>query len=411
MTVYRGPTVPVGLTDLQGHSLGSDNFGNLRIGQRYPLLDTYHKYEIDTHIWGQLTATGGTITHLPNESAAQLAVTAADGSRAMLRTHTFFRYQAGRPTGAAFSVFHSAAPTTLSLVRRTSTSGSVVDVDIPRSSWTHDKLDGAADSSFRWDATKGSIYELDIAWLGVRGARFFVNGRLIHVDDNTNELTVPYMTTANLPLTYEIVNVGTTQYRRWGYFSDNNGYFFQSVSTAASASLKQICTSVWSDGGDGNHDYSYAALAGGVTGVGTATPLPLIAIRPKLLYNSMTNRSVTLPRGVSASADGKNASIVVVMDPTTLTGGSWVSANALSSIEYNATATAISGGEVLQYAFVSAGGMVDLDIADLFHQLGRKLRLDAFGTVQGTLAVRGLCEAGGANVSDMKASIHWVENR
>jgi hypothetical protein len=403
-----GPPVAVGLTDRLGAPLATDAFDNLRVTQKHQLFDNYHKYEIDLNEWGVVATGGGVVSHLPDESSAKIEVSSADGARAMIRQHTYNRYQAGRGIGTKFTIIHGDAPTSLSLVRRTSTSGAAVDNEIARTSWTHDRVDRDISSSFALDVTRGNIYGIDIAWLGVAGARFFVNNHLVHLDDHLNRLTTPYMTSATLPLTYEIVNSGAYQYRRWGYFDDRDGYFYQSVSPRAAGHIKNICSSAWSDGGSNGHGFSFAALGSATIAVGTATALPLMSIRPKLLYNSITNRSVVLPVRVVASAEAKPASIAVVYNPT-LTGGAWVSADATSGVEYNSTATAITGGSVLYYDYVPADGSVSVDVSALFSQLGRKLRLDHTGTVQDVVAIRGIAEA--AVTANMRASMSWLESR
>lgn len=405
----HGPAAWSGACDELGAPLGTDAFQGQRVVHPYQLFDNYHAYEIDSREWGSLTASGGTITHLPNESAAKLEVTSAAGSRAMLRTHTHFRYQAGRGMSIRNTVIHGSAPTSTAFVRRSYTSGSVVETRVAQTDWSHDRLDTRTQSLFRLDVEHDNIYEMKIAWLGAKGAEARINGHLVHVDDNTNALHVPYMTTAILPMTCEIVNTGGVQYRRWGYFSDQNGYFFETQGPVAAAYIKHCCTSVASDGGAKGHSNSFSAPSGQQT-PGVTTRLPVISIRPKLLYNSIVNRAIITPTFLSGYIATKEATAVVTMNPT-VTGGTWVSAGATSSVEYNITATAVSDGEPLHTVFGAAGTSFGDDISGVFNEVGRKLRLNYDGTVQDTLSVTGLCKGGGATTTDIQAALSWLESR
>ena len=118
---------------------------------------------------------------------------------------------------------------------RTYISGSVDNTTrrVEQSSWNGDKLDGSGPSGLTLDLTKPQILWMDFEWLGVGNVRcgFIINGLYIvcHTYQTANVYgTSVYMTTATLPVRYEITNTGTT---------------------ASSSSLKQICSSVVSEAG------------------------------------------------------------------------------------------------------------------------------------------------------------------
>jgi hypothetical protein len=201
------------LYDAQGNPVQIGLFGSLHVVSPYTLADHNFKYNIDSSTWGTLTATGGTITHLPNESSARLAVTTSNTSRAVLRSHTYYRYQSGKSLTIKMSIYNSNVGntnqirrwglfdnndgvfwelngTTLSVVRRTSTSGSPVDNTAAQSSWNVDKLDGSGPSGITLDVTKGNIYEMEFQWFGVGPIRYRINGILVHQEVNENTLAV-----------------------------------------------------------------------------------------------------------------------------------------------------------------------------------------------------------------------------
>lgn len=399
------------LFNQQGAPLGVDAFGRLRAWQPYALFDNYHKYEIDTHHWGFLSASGGTLTHLPNESSAKLAVTGLSGSRVLLRTHTHFRYQAGRGIGTLFTLIHTDKGQTgqvrtwglndhqngiffqlsgsyLGLVRRTYTSGAPVDTFVSQSAWNGDKLDGSAGTSYTLDITKGNIYGLDLTWLGVGDVPAYINGTLVHTLRHVNTYSVPYMTTAVLPMSFEVQN----------FASSSVGGF------------NQICSSIWSDGGQSGQRWSYGAYTVTASAIGTGTTVPSIAIRPKQLYNGIANRTVMYPESCSVSIDTKRGSFVIIANAT-ITGGSWASIGGASAAEYNTGSMSVSGGEILAKVLVAQDTTVTYNMSGLFSHLGRKMRNDFSDTdgLQNNLVIVGHSEVAGT--ANIESSINWIEER
>jgi len=123
---------------------------------------------------------------------------------------------------------------TLKVVVRSSTSGSAVDTKIAQSDWNGDTLDGTGSSGVTLDPDKTQIFWMDFEWLGTGTVRFgfFIDGQAIicHKVNNANTLSDVYMSTPNLPLRYEL---------------DNDG-------TGGASTLKQICSTVISEGGVAN---------------------------------------------------------------------------------------------------------------------------------------------------------------
>jgi len=103
---------------------------------------------------------------------------------------------------------------------------------VNQSQWNGDKFNGTGESSRTLDVTKGNIFWTDIEWLGVGDVRcgFFVDGKPVvaHTFHNDNVHPTTYMTTAVLPIRYEIENT---------------------TAQAAGSTLTQICSSVISEGG------------------------------------------------------------------------------------------------------------------------------------------------------------------
>lgn len=393
--------------------LGVDAFGRLRVGMAHTQADLIMQYEIDARDWGQQVTTGGTITYLVNQHAAQLAVTGASGSAAVLQTHTYYRYQAGKSQWLRQTLYNADSGqtnqtrrwgyfdtnnglffelrgTTLGVVRRSSTSGLPQDSFTQQSAWNVDRLDGSGASGLTLDITKAQIWEIEFQFLGVGSVYFRIDGHLVHILQHSNLLSVPYMTTANLPVRAEVVNTGAS----------------------TGSGLTYICTSVESHGGSDSPYDSFGAGNGSDVVVG-ATEIPVLAIRSKSLYAGQTNRIRALP--VHAHINGRNANdfaFRILMSPDTLTGSgplTWTSADSRSSIEYCTDATAFTGGQVLAEGVCVGIVSTVFDISTIFSRNGRHLRLDAFGTVPDVLVITAV-RIGNQNAT-ARMNIHWHEIR
>lgn len=389
------------LRDVNGTNALATAFQELRVANPLAWLDQVNKYEIDTDVWGQLTASGGTITHIPEQSAIRLAVTSASGSRALLRTNRYFRYQAGRSMRIRWTGYHADAGvanqdrmwgffddndglffrirgTTVSVVRRSSTSGVVVSDAFDQSTWNRDKMDGSGPdggnpSGVTLDLTKGSIFEIDFQWLGVGTAKFSINGHVVHTLEHANTIAGPYMRTAQLPVSMEIVNTG--------------------ASTASS--LTHICASLQIEGGDTPPEDVFCAFNSTDVTV-TTTERPVLSIRPKLTYGGQTNRMIVVPRLLVASTEGGRAGFRLIYG--TLTGASWASVNTRSGTERDSSATAITGGQTLLRSFLpnsNEAQVIELDDNLIFGRLRKHLHLDAFGVSQPILTVAMVNEGAG----------------
>lgn len=201
----------------------------------------------------ETSGSGTSSSHDVNLAAVTMSVGASTAGTRVRQTKRRFNYQPGKgqlilmtgvlgagATGITRRVgyfddnnglYFQLAASTLSVVVRTKTSGSVVNNAVAQSSWNVDKLDGTGASGFTLDTSKSQIFYIDFEWLGVGTVRFgfVINGQIIicHEVHNANLSATVYMSTPNLPLRYEISNDGT----------------------GAASSLIHICSTVISEGG------------------------------------------------------------------------------------------------------------------------------------------------------------------
>jgi len=342
-----GNTVSIGGTN-------TDAFGRIRVSQPYTLFDSQNRYGIDSQ-FSTSTAGSGAATHLSNESSVNMAVSTTSGDEVVRQTFRVFPYQPGKSLlllatfkmdtaktnlrqrvgyfGTANGVFLEQGANGITFVLRTSTSGSVSDARYAaKASWNGDKLDGTGTSGITLDLTKTQILFMDFEWLGVGSVRcgFVINGQFIvaHTFHNSNIETAVYMTTAILPVRYEITNTGTV---------------------ASSSAMKQICSSVMSEGGYEAVSNEFAARRTSVLGTIGNTFLPMVSIR----LNSSRLGAVVLPNRVVVLPTTNQNYEVALFKNATLTGASYVTGG-FDNVDYDVSATAISGGTMVQTDFITS---------------------------------------------------------
>lgn len=358
-----------------------DAFGRVRVSQPYTLFDSQNRYAADNQFEVSTTGTG-TSSFLSNEATVQLEVTGAGVGSVIRQTYRSFPYQPGKgllilttfvmdsSTSANLTqqvgyyntqngVFFKRTGSTNSFVLRsnsTPTPGTPSDTRIVnQSSWNGDKLDGTGDSGFTLDTTKAQILWMDFEWLGVGSVRcgFIIDGQYIvcHTFTNANEIASVYMTTAILPVRYEIVT----------------------TTAAVAASMKTICCSVVSEGGFEQTSIDHVARRTTVLGTIGTTFLPVVSIR---LASGRTGAVVIPNRVQILPTTSQNYEIALVKNPT-LTGATWASTvPSNSNVEFDVAATAMTGGTIAQTNFLAsntAGGTGSTSFANAYNfdlQLG-----------------------------------------
>lgn len=367
----------------------ADAFGRQRVSTNLTLFDYVSRNEIDDLHMDTIEATSGTVTYDTNTNHIALAVTADSGSRAVLQSHNYLRYQPGKSGYVKMTCnFKTDNTEEFAVVQRSSTSGSVVDDRVTSGNFNG----GLASSGFALDLNKGNLYFIDFAYLGVGPVRFSVisdKGQIInlHTFRNPSANDEMYLATANLPFRAEVYNDGANTYKRIGYFDDDNGLFLELKYPGASAeNFNFFCCAVESEGGDPTqreHGHLFCASTA-IAGVSVAaTEIPLLSIRPKATYGGKANRGSILLTGLDALVSAKNVRFSIYYNPT-LTGASFNSVNADSITEFDIASTAFSGGTLLRQFYLSDSSQVNIN-TELFDEV--KLSLDAAGTTADILTV------------------------
>jgi hypothetical protein len=389
-----------------------DAFGRLRVSTPFTLFDSSHRFD-DNGLWSTATATSGTATFNANQGLVDLAVTSSSGSEVIRETIKVFSYQPGKSLlvmntfvmsaaktnlrqrvgyyGAANGYYLQLNNSTLSLVERTSVSGGLVETTVNQSSWNVDKLDGTGVSGVTLDITKAQILFMDLEWLGVGTVRigFVIDGNfyVCHKFHHANVITSTYITTASLPIRYEITNTGAT---------------------SGASTLKQICSTVLSEGG-----YQLNGLQQAV-GIPVTTPrnlavagtfYPMVSIRLKASPNRLDAIVICTAISVIATSTGHYNWQVIASGTTT--AGTWVDAPDDSSVQYNITGTSFTGGRILASGFFASTNQSSTQV-DILKEALFKTQLERNGLTSSPFELTIVVATDNAG-GDILASMDWEE--
>ena len=401
-TITGTPVVSFGGANL-------DAFGRLRVSNPFTLFDGAQRYRDDPFKWNQVDTGAATSVFVTNESSVLMTVS-GNGDSSIRQTKSVFAYQPGKslltmatfvmttPTaglrqrvglfGAQNGVYFEVDGTTVNLVIRKYTSGSVDDTTekIPQSLWNGDKLNGAGPSGITLVVSRAQIFWCDIEWLGVGSVRcgFVIDGQFIlcHTFHHANQVGFDkvYMTTATLPVRYEL------------------------TSTGAAGTMRAICSTVMSEGGYMNRSIT-RSIGTSLTGKNLSDTAyrPLVCIR----LNAANLESVVVPIKFDVFGLQQAAFVYRIIINPTLTDASWTSSGADSSVEYDLAATALSGGTVIdQGIFVGSnkGGSASItsNEVDFSQQIGR--------TIAGVSDIWCLAAIATTNNDDAVGVVTWQEH-
>jgi hypothetical protein len=389
-----------------------DAFGRLRTSTPFTLFDSSHRFA-DNGLWSTSTATGGTATFNAAQGLVDLDVTAASGSEVVRETTKVFSYQPGKSLlvlntfvmstaktnlrqrigyyGANNGYYLEQNNTTVSFVERSFVTGVVVNTPVAQASWNVDPMDGSGPSGITLDLTKAQILFMDLEWLGVGTVRigFVIDGNfyVCHKFHHANIIASTYITTASLPLRYEITNTGAT---------------------SGASTLKQICSTVLSEGG-----YQLNGLQKAI-GLPVTAPknlavagtfYPIVSIRLKASPDRLDAIVICTAISVIATSTGHYNWQVIASGTTT--GGSWLSAAGGSSVDYNITGTSFTGGRILASGFFSVSNQGSTQV-DILKEALFKTQLERNGLTSAPfeLTIVMATDNAGGNVL---ASMDWEE--
>jgi hypothetical protein len=196
------------------------------------------------------------------------------------------------------------------------------------------------------------------------------------------------MTTASLPLRYEIKNT---------------------AATANNSTLKQVCSTVISEGGyelRGAQQAIETAIGAPRDLTTAGTYYPVISLRLKASPNRLDAIAILTALSLLAITNNANYNWKVVTGGTT-TGGTWVDAGINSAIEYNISGSSFAGGRAMASGFLNGSNQGSTPV-DILKEALFKFQLERNGLTLAPFELT-LTAASDTNGADIYASMDWEE--
>lgn len=348
---------------------GYDAFGRVRYSEPFTLADYSHQYGEESDMLTKTVGSGSTMVYNTNRASVSLIVGTGSGDSVIHQSRMYHHYMPGKSQFALMSfnfqnvrentskrvgyfdnrngVFlQQAGNGTVSIVKRSFTTGIVSDTVINQSNWNLDKLDGTTASGIDLDFTKTQLFATDFQWLGVGKIRcgIVVSGQLtyFHEFNHSNIEENVYWSFPSLPVRCEVVNTGTA---------------------VGITSMQQICATVLSEGGyrESGFEFAFGNGAINVTGSNSAPNniKCLMAIRCANTFGGYPNRNNIRISDLQILATSSPCKWTLYKLPgnANITGGTWNSLGSESAVEYNAgvgTSFTLTGGYAKATGWIAA---------------------------------------------------------
>ena len=374
-------------------SANLDAFSRLRVSNPLILHNSQFTYDLAPLIYEPVTnGTGAAVTYdSTNRYALMTFSSTPTGGKCYMQTYEYLPYQPGRSQliFVTFNMIAAVANTLKFAGYSDGTNGIEFQLDgttkqftlysgtgsgnlsVPQSSWNLDKLDGTGASGITLDITKVQILVIDLQALYAGRVRigFDMDGEIVYAHEflHANNITPPYIQSANLPVRCGMTCTGTV-----------------------STTMYFLCSAVMSEGGSEDinvYGYTFQQDSGPISVVDTGVGTHMISLRPRTTFAGITNRTRVAYIDVEFFNNGNQAVQWQLCIGQTLTGTTTFNNvnTTYSSTEYNTAATlsgspaividggytASSGsGKVVSNTAVISRYPITLDAAGLHRSLG-----------------------------------------
>ncbi len=328
-----------------------DAFSRLRVSEPYGLLELKFPYDRLNIATDELTTGGSSISYDANNSCCILTTGSGATDKAIKASRIAAVYTPGKGHLCLMTAVLGSSDSTvvrrvgvftddngmffeytnvLKVVKRTDSSGSVVETSVTQSEFNLDKLDGTGPSGIALDLSKAQIFIIDFQWLGVGRVRFGfdLDGKVIYCHEmvHANYVTNVYMRQPTLPPRWEIAK----------------------LSGSGTYSMRAICASVSSEAGYNPISHKFCASRGASL-KSVTTRVPIFAVRLKNSFNSKKNRILVRLSDANfySTTDPVMFELLQYTDYTGVTGN-FTSVNDISGCEYSTDISAITGGTILK---------------------------------------------------------------
>jgi len=351
---YRGQIIRRGIDSGE-----VDAFARKRVSEPYTLFDSTLRYNKRPDSWNETISGSASSTHNINQSSVYMTVTTASGDSVQRRTRRRFPYQPGKSLlciqsfgGAPLQdgviqevglfddnngVMLRASGTTLQFVVRGKYSGVVTENVVNQDQWNIDPAE--------WlDFSKANIFVADLEWLGAGRVRcgFMLDGEYYYCHEflHANNIEQVYMTSAVLPLTYRIANA---------------------TAVASGATLKQICSTVASEGGYEPYGEVYT-ISPSISAIANTAGERIVA---GIKMASGRTDNVIIPVKVDLiTEDSTTIKWRLRRNPTT-SGVTWTASdNGRGNVEVTSSGSIVSGGTTVNAGLYFSAGSVAINVQD-----------------------------------------------
>lgn len=287
--------------------------------------------------------------------------------------------------------FEEGSDNTFYCVIRRNTSEGIVETRVARDDWSDDKLDGTGQSGITLNPNAIQQLVIEYEWYGAGQVEFKLvidnNSYPLHKFNHANRIETTWSGNAALPIRVELTNI-TGESAGPHYFWQGS-HSFQSESTTTLLGRQK-------------------AISSPLTGYTLSTAntfYPAVAIR---LKTTALNSVVVPDFYAGATLDNTNI-FIRVLENADITGGTWVSYDSESAVEYNLTGTAVSGGTTLDTVFVN--GTNQGNVYKLPERAITQLTRNTTTTLGDTASTFVIALAATNANKDGWASLGWIEVR
>ena len=337
-----------------------DAYGRLRTSTVTTIFESQLSKSTQDRLWYTVLTGAADTTYLVDQSSLNLNVTNV-GDKAIRQSKIYTTAKLGK-SHLVFLTGNLAAEAGISkkigyfdndngaffrmteagvceIVIRSKASGTVQEDVATQASWNIDKLDGTGTSTITLDTDNDQVFAFDIEWMGTGKVRagFMIDGKMLYVHEfkYSNTDNKPYMSTATLPVRYEIENI-----------------------SGGSASLKQTAAVVLTEGGPNEFQNGFSVSNEVAPKQITNALTPVMSIRPKFLNTHNTvNRIASILEGAEIFSEDDDIYFELKID-TVLVNSFFNDIAIDSTIEFDYSADGCSGGKIIAKGFTKKDGTI-----------------------------------------------------
>jgi hypothetical protein len=355
--IEAGVIIPTAPSD----NLSMSEFGEQRVAPPGNRSDVEFIYDKQPLLVDDISTGGGTATHQASSRDILLSINnTTTGTIAGMRQH----YAVPYTPGSGQEIDHTGVMDKANLggvaavFLRSTVTGTTTLETIPQSAWTAKK------TGVNWQYAQ--IFRISFQSLKVGRIQFSLVSDGIPTKvaeiNNDNVRASGYWQTATLPPYWKVYNTASNTIVEFGYGDEYNGVgFLYTMAKSASATAVAICSTVKSQGGDrlfempGFHFMAFNTASPLATTTVSTTFIPVLSFRIAATFNGFENRALYIPASYTVKTD--NPIHYQILFRPTLTGANFVPLDTIpySGIEYDVTASAVTGGYILGSDFIQSG--------------------------------------------------------